>query len=107
VQKAPALLHRSSCASRLRTALCASLAVRRLPLRAPDASSSLLGLYFLSHRIPDVQDAIPPLIRSGCGLSVVLSLALCASDAGEGGTRLGFGVLAPMDLRPNNRLILS
>jgi hypothetical protein len=46
VQKAQALLPRSSCASTSRTALCASLALRRLPLRAPDASLSLPVLYF-------------------------------------------------------------
>jgi hypothetical protein len=100
VQKALALPHCSSCASRSRTALCTALALRLLPPRA-------LVLYFLSHRIAGVQNTIHLFIHSGCGLCVVLRRALCASDAGEGGTGLGFGVLALANLKPDNGLILS
>jgi hypothetical protein len=104
-----ALLHRASCASISRTAqeaLCASLALRLLPLRALDASSYPLVLSHLSHRIPDVQDPMSLLICSGCQLSTAqLRHALCASDAGEGG--LGFGVLALTDLKSDTVRIFS
>jgi hypothetical protein len=102
MQKVPVL---SSCASRSRTALCVPLAL--LLLRAPDASSCLPVHYYLSPRIHDVLDATPLLIRSSCRLSAELRLALCASDAGEGGTGLGFGVLALTDLKPDYVVILS
>jgi hypothetical protein len=97
MQKAPAL---SSCASRSRTALCVSLAL--LLLRAPDASSCPPVHYYVSPRIRDVLYATPLLISYSCRLSAELRLALCALDAGKGGTGLGFGVLALTDLKPNS-----
>jgi hypothetical protein len=50
---------------------------------------------------------MPLLVRSGCRFSAELCLALCALDAGEDGTDLGFGALALTDIKSNNVANLS
>jgi hypothetical protein len=99
VQRAPALPHCSSYASRARNAV-------RVTYPPPPSSTRACPLLSL-HRVPDVQNAVPLLIRFGCGLCVLLRLALCASNAGENGTGLGFRMPALENLKPDNGLILS